>query len=493
MSKIVLPVQCAVSVVCGEHLVSQVYPASVPVESYLDDVIELLRDELKRRGLAGLQGEAGYELHKANGVRLDISKTLDELGIEDGATLVLAPLTDGDAFEPQYESLSTGLARVGKKLFEPVTAATAAHTALVILSMAAATVLGLALRARVAADSPVTGMLTGALGALSTAAAMAVWRCWRRRTDMLAGFGWLAAPLLAAGVGAAAPGRLGSAHLFIVALAFAVTIWAITAVTRRHIGAAAAVVTLCVVGGAVAGIRMWRPVLAQWLGMGTLFALLVVLMAAPGVALRVAGIRPPHFGSITGRDLFRRGHGLPVDTVSPAGADGEDDNNPDSTPRGPRIAAVAVLANAVLTGMCVAAAAALPAALWATLIPGQRCSLAAALLSGLFVVIFICRGRALADKRAAVALVCGAAAATCVGVAKYVLAEPAGSTLALLCGAAVLAGFGGAGLAAALLVPITRFTPLVRLAAEWLELAAIAAALPLAAWIGGLFAWVRMR
>jgi type VII secretion integral membrane protein EccD len=489
MNEIVLPAQCAVAVVCGEHLVSQVYPASVPVESYLDDIVELLRDEFKRRGLTGLDGDAGYELHRADGVRLDTSKTLDELGVEDGAMLVLAPLTDGDSFEPQYESLSTGLARVGKKLFEPVTAHTAAHTALAILAMTAVTVLGLALRARIAGDSPATGILTGTLGVCSTAAAVAVWRRWPQRTDIFAGFAWLAAPLLAAGAGAAAPGRLGSAHLFIAALAVAATSWTTATLTRRHISVAAAVVTLCAVGAAIAGARMWRPFPAQWLGMGTLFALLVVLMVAPGVALRVAGIRPPHFGSITGCDLFRRGDGLPVDTVSPAGTDGGDD----STPRGPQIAAVAVLANSVLTGMCVAAAAALPAALWATLIPGQRRSPAAAVLGGLFVVIFICRGRALADKRAAVALVCGAAAATCVGVVKYVLAEPAGSAVLLLCGAAVLAGFGGAGLAAALLVPITRFTPLVRMAAEWLELAAIAAALPLAAWCGGLFAWVRMR
>jgi hypothetical protein len=57
----------------------------------------------------------------------------------------------------------------------------------------------------------------------------------------------------------------------------------------------------------------------------------------------------------------------------------------------------------------------------------------------------------------------------------------------------ILGGFGACGLAAALLVPITRFTPLVRMTAEWLEIVAIIAALPLAAWIGGLFTWVRMR
>ena len=64
-------------------------------------------------------------------------------------------------------------------------------------------------------------------------------------------------------------------------------------------------------------------------------------------------------------------------------------------------------------------------------------------------MIFISRGRAYADKRQAVALVCGAAAAMCVGVVKYVVHEPATSAGSVLWGALVLAGFGGAGLSAA--------------------------------------------
>jgi hypothetical protein len=78
-------------------------------------------------------------------------------------------------------------------------------------------------------------------------------------------------------------------------------------------------------------------------------------------------------------------------------------------------------------------------------------------------------------------------------VIRYVLDAPADSGAALLWGTVALAIFAGGGLAAALLVPVTRFTPLVRMVAEWLELAAIVAAFPLAAWIGGLFTWVRMR
>ena len=115
------------------------------------------------------------------------------------------------------------------------------------------------------------------------------------------------------------------------------------------------------------------------------------------------------------------------------------------------------------------------------------------MLAALFVLIFISRGRSFADKRQGVAMVCGAAAAVCAGVGKYVLHQPASSGEAVLWGVLALAVFAAAGLVAALLVPVTRFTPLVRMVVEWLELIAIVAALPLAAWIGGLFTWVRMR
>lgn len=493
MAKVSFPARCAVAVVCGEHLVSQVYPASVPVEVFIDNIVELLNDELRRRGLSGLETGVGYELHKANGVRLDVTKTLDELGVEDGATLVLVPAVAGDSFEPQYESLSTGLARIGKKLFEPVSADTAAHTALAILTMVSAVVLGLAVRNRIATDSLVPSIVTGATGLLAAGGAGAVWRWWSHRVDMLAAFAWLAMPLLAVGVAAAAPGALGSAHAFIAAVVVAVMTIGIAVLTRRQINAAATVVTLCGLGGTVAAARMWLPIPAQWLGMCTLVGLLVLLTLAPTIALWVARIRPPYFGSVTGRDLFRRSSGLPADAVAPVDTEGEEEANPDTTPRGVQIAAGAKRANHVLTGICVGAGLALPAAVWATLMPGHARSVHAAVLAGLFVLIFISRGRAFADKRQAIALVSGAAAAVCVGVIKYVLHQPATQAEAVLWGAVVLAGFGLAGLVAALLVPITRFTPLVRMIAEWLELAAIIAALPLAAWIGGLFTWVRMR
>lgn len=492
MAVVSFPARCAVAVICGEHLVSQVYPASVPIEVFLDNIVELLNEDLRRRGAVPLDVGVAYELQRANGTRLDATKTLDDLGIEDGSTLVLVPAERGESFEPQYESLSTGLARAGRSLFRPVTAESALATALAILAMIVLAVLGLASRARLESDSWATTAVCMVLGGVLLLGALSVWRWWPRRWQFSSGLAWLAAPLLALGLAGAAPGRVAGAHLFIAALALAVLTCGLVAVTERHLSTGATIVTLCAVGGLTAAVRMWHPVSAQRLGMCGLIGLLLLLTIAPTIALWVARIRPPHFGSITGRDVFRRREGMPVDAVAPVDDEIEEEHL-DATPRGWAIAEAARRANGVLTGVCVAAGSALPVAVWFTLMPGQPKSTAAALLALLFVVIFISRGRAFTDRRQASALVGGAAAAFCAGVIRYVVDFPAGSVAPLIWGSLALVAFAAAGLAAALLVPVTRFTPLVRMVAEWLELAAIVVALPLGAWVGGLFAWVRMR
>lgn len=493
MATVSFPARCAVSVVCGEHLVSQVYPASVPVEAFIDSAVELLGDDLRRRGWDTLDSATGFEFHRANGTRLDITKTLDELGVEDGATLVLAQAVDGDSFVPQCESLSTGLAREGKRLFEPVTAETAAHTGLAILAMTLLSILGLAVYTRADSGSPAPAVLSITLGILTAAGTFAVWRWWPQRSDLLNSLGWLTVPMLAIGFALAAPGELGSAHFFIGALSTAILAVGITRITQQLVSLAACIVTLCSVGAAAAAARMSTSVPSQRLGMCILIGLLLLLTLAPTLALRAARIRPPHFGSITGRDLFRRDDDMPVDAVMPVEETPDEDPARDMTPRGEVIAGAAKRANSVLTGICLAAAVTLPVATWMTVMPGSPRGTAAALLAVLFAVIFLSRARAFADRRQAVALSCGAAAAVCAGAARYVVHFQGVSTAAFLWGAGAAACFGAAALAAALLVPSTRFTPLVRMVIEWLELVAVVVALPLAAWISGLFAWVRMR
>lgn len=492
MPRVTFPSRCAVAVICGEHLISQVYPASVPIEVFLDDIVELFDEELKRRGLSGLDADVAYELHRVNGTRLDITKTLDELAIEDGTAIMLVPSTGADSFEPQYESLSSGLAQVGRRLFEPVTPETAAHTAVAILAMAAATIFGLAVHARAHTDSAVPGLSAAIVGMMCAGGAVSVRRWWPGQTALVDCASWLSVPMLAVGAGFVAPGTLGAPHMFITTLAVAILSIAVVTITGRGTTTAAIIVALCGISLPVAAVRMWWAVPTQWMGMFALIELLVIVTMAPTFALWTARIRPPHFGSITGRDLFRRGDGLPADTVTPVGDYADDASGPDGTPSGHSIEMAARRANGALTGICMATALALPAAIWATLMPGAAYGTPAAVLAALFVVIFLSRGRAFADKRQAVALVCGAAAAVCAATIRYALAAP-GYTSGLLWGTVLLIVFAAAALTTALLVPLTRFTPLVRMVTEWVELVAIVLAFPLAAWVGGLFTWVRMR
>ena len=493
MATVTLPARCAVAVVCGEHLVSQVYPAAVPVEAFLDNIVELLSEDLRRRGVPGLDTATAYELHRANGTRLDISRSLDDLGVEDGMTLVLAPAEEGDSFEPQCESLSTSLAAAGKKLFPPVTAETAAQTALAILGLVMFAITALSVRARVQVDSSLIGVVTGGSGLLLTAGGFTVRRGWPARRELSSALLWLSVAPLTAAVTLALPGLLGAAHVFAAGLTTVALTAVVVAATQRRRALAASAITLGAVVAVIAGIRMFTGASAQQLGISALTGLLFLLTISPTIALRAARIRPPHFGSITGRDLFHRSDGLPIDVVAPVDEDGDDAAEPDTTPSGPRIADAAKRANSVLTGICIGSAIALPVAIWGTVTPGQSFGNAAGLLALLFVVIFISRGRAFSDRRQAVALVLGAAAGFCALIARYVVAAPDDPVTSLWIGAIALLVLAGAGLAAALAVPATRFTPLVRMATEWLELVAVVTALPLAAWIIGLFAWVRLR
>lgn len=287
---------------------------------------------------------------------------------------------------------------------------------------------------------------------------------------------------------------LGAAHALIglvVVVLGAITIGVATR-KRWQTAVVTAVVTVCGILAAVAAVRMFRPVSMQVLAICVLVGLLVLIRMTPTVALWVARVRPPHFGSITGRDLFARRAGMPVDTVAPvseADADDEDNELSDITARGTAIAASARLVNAVQVGMCVGVSLVLPAAVWGVLTPRQPWAWLALLVAGLTVGLFITQGRGFAAKYQAVALVCGASAAVCAGVLKYALDTPKGVQTGLLWPAIFVAAFAALGLAVALVVPATRFRPIIRLTVEWLEVLAMIALLPAAA--AGTGWWIR--
>ncbi|WP_420109164.1 type VII secretion integral membrane protein EccD [Mycolicibacter arupensis] len=525
-AKVAFPARCAVSLAYDKHLVSQVFPAGIPVEEFFEGMVELLDEDLRHHGFDGVALPPGsYELHKVNGVRLDITRSLDDLGVQDGDTLVLVPVVGGDSFEPQYESLSSALAATARRLgaqpeircqecghkadeqtvarllkvkvdrmFAPVTALTAAHTAVGLMALAVVVLSALAVRARMFSDSWLPAATMAGLGALLTLGAAVIRRNWPARDDLFSGFGWLAVLALSCAALGAAPGALGSPHLMIGLTVLALGAIGLSVLLRAQTAVATAIVTGAGIGGAVALARMWHPVSPPVIGICTLLGLLILLRMSPTIALWVARVRPPYFGSITGRDLFARRANMPIDTVSPVTPeDGEDDEDDlvDISARGAAIAASARLINAVQVGMCVAIAATLPIAVWMVLTPGAPRQRGAVALCGLVAGLFITQGRGFAGRVQAIALVGGACAAVLTGIVKYALASPGDTPAGFLWPAAAIAVFAGLGVAAGLLVPETKFVPWIRLAVEWLEVLAFIVVGVLGAWLGGLFVWVR--
>ncbi|BBX55311.1 hypothetical protein MSHO_06560 [Mycobacterium shottsii] len=294
--KVAFPARCAVNISYDKHLCSQVFPAGIPVEGFFEGMVELFDADLKRKGFDGVALPAGsYELHKINGVRLDINKSLDELGVQDGDTLVLVPRVAGESFEPQYESLSTGLAAMGRwlgrdggdRMFAQVTPLTAAHTAIAIIAMAISVVVALTLRARTFSDSLIPAAVAGGIAVSLVIGALVVRWGWRERRDLFSGFAWLAVMALAVAGACAPPGERGAAHGLIGVVVVILGAIAIGVVTEKRWQTAivTAVVTICGILAAVAAVRMFRPASVQVLAICVLVALLVLVRMTPTIAL----------------------------------------------------------------------------------------------------------------------------------------------------------------------------------------------------------------
>lgn len=504
------PTLCEVAIVCaavdaenenspdGEHrqrthAFTLVIPAGVSLVKLVDAIRDSINDELDERG-EPLLPAADYELRTVGGKRLDPKRTLQQLGVANGQVLVLVPAEAGESYVPQYEELSTGLARLGKKLVAAVDEAVAARTALAVLTLVAVVLAAITGRARTFTGETFTEALipaavVGGAGLILAAMATAAANWWPDQHDIIDTLAWLACGLITVCGYVIAPGQLGAPHLVIAGLAAVVTVVATTRFTGRHTTAATAVIAVCVIAAVSVGLRWWRPVPGQVLGLITLTVLLLGIFYTERIALRVCAIRPPHFGSVTGKDIFDAIKGaLTKDTVTPV-----DNTDVDPTPSGERIAADAVRLANVVSGLCIAYAVVLPPAVWAVLAPGKSYTWQALVVAVLFVTIFITRARSFVAWKQAVPLVIGACVATLAGVVKYVLAAPGGDLAALLAGAGAVFAFGLCALGAAVIVPHTRFMPPIRVAVEWLELIAIAVSVPLMAWIGGLFIWLLNR
>ena len=285
-----------------------------------------------------LDAGLGYELNRANGTRLDVTKTLQRQNSENLSKTVRrwcwTTCIRRRELCAAVRIVVPGLARVGKKYFQPVTLESAAHTAIAIVAMIGLTILGLAVRTgcqQVAGSRHRHGGRWSAGRQRSVRRVALVARAHRSAQRVRMGRGAVTGD----GMRYRAAGqRRGGACLHRSDWLRGSHVRAGHA-DRASLHDRSGLHALCASGSIVAGARMWRPVHGQWLGMGTLDHIAAAAEREATFALSTARIRPPHFGSITGRDMFRRSDGAPVETVSPVeeGVD-EDQPNPDTAPQG---------------------------------------------------------------------------------------------------------------------------------------------------------------
>lgn len=477
----------------AQGMVSQVLPGGVPLVQFVGTIRDRANEELAERGIEQLPA-GDYRLFTVDHKPLDHNRTLQELGVGNCEVLVLAPSGDAEHYEAQYEQLSTGLSRIGKKLIKLVTALTAAQVSLALLTMVAVVIAGLGLRLRTFTDSVAGAAIVAGVGAVLAliAVACAVW--WPEKPDserpedsanpeeIVDVFGWLGGALFTVGAYMVLPDQLGAPHLLLAGVVAVLAASTLASLTRRHTTAAAAVITVCMIGAFSVVPRLFWAVPGPWLGLLTLTLLLFGLFYVERIALRVCKIRPPFFGRISSSDIFATDKGLAPDEIKPV-----DNTATDPSPTGVVLAETVRRVHAVLAGLLIGLSAVLPVAVWAILTPGVDGGWRCVVEALLFVTIFITRGRRYRARLQSVPLVFGAVTAALAGVVKYVAAAPGDSVTMFAMAVGAMALFGLCGFAAAVIVPKQQYHPPVRLFVEWLEIVAIVFTLPVAAWIATVF------
>ncbi|MFD4295524.1 type VII secretion integral membrane protein EccD [Rhodococcus sp. NPDC058532] len=461
---------CRLTVLADNVQVDLALPAGAPLVLLIPEIvamIDLRRDapdaiELRVTATEWTLGRLGHS-------PLDPTGTLGDLGVRDGELLVLQA-ADRRAPAPLFDDLMHSVASIESKTFPRWTPTSARVTGSVAaLALTLIGTVGL-LVARFSDDGLVGMVLAAAVAALLVVAGTVVARVYRDDASAVTLWGAALAPSFAAGA-LVVPGVPGAPSL----LLGAVTCGAVAVLAARASGTGApiAVATTAVATAAAAAatVAVLTALPPTAIGAAVTAGALVLLAAAPRLSMLLAKLPLPPVPS----------PGSPLDT----------EELPDAGPLPSFVGleARATRARRLLTGLVAAAgvttvAAALTAAAafgsggiaW----PGVTLAVVAA-------VVLMLRGRTYASLAQAGTLIGSGTAILLLLLTGAAVTDPALAPIVF----AVAALGVGVALAFGVLAPRHDFSPVQRRAVELLDYAAIAAILPLACWVGGLFAAMR--
>ncbi|MFC4604683.1 type VII secretion integral membrane protein EccD [Rhodococcus kronopolitis] len=472
---------CRLTVRTEHTQVDLAVPTEVPVAMLVPGIVDLL-DQHNNSTIhysaatfdesADDSGVTRWALSRIGQEPLAATATLAEHGVRDGEMLLLAAAARS-APPPLFDDLMHNVAAVDAERYRRWDAASARAMGTVVAAAATGTGSAALLVARSDGDG-ILGALTALAVAVLAATAGAVFsRVYRDHAAAVALVG-CALPMSAAGGALLVPGGLGAAHLFLGAATCAA--FAVLALRASGVGLAlctgtAAAATLL---GAAAGTATLTEQPPHAIGAVLAATALAGLAAAPRLSILLAT--------------------LPLPPVPSPGAPLESAEFADPAPGGVPAAFVDLevrtrRARRYLTGLV--------AAMSLTTVAGALVAARAFSGDGIYwpgtafaatcAAVLMLRGRGHSSLGPATALIGGGAlllALALTGTAAAGTAPPVAVFALAVLGA-------GASLTLGMLAPAHSFSPVQRRGVEVLDYAAIAAVVPLACWVSGLFATMR--
>lgn len=484
------------AVLVSSYQVDVVVPTKFTIETFIDDLLVVLANAIDDETVDFTPPTGQWSLARPGEAPMPRWRSLADHDVVDGTVLVLAPVESAEVFTPVVEDITDALALINEREFAEFDSDTAAVVGLATLGAGAVAVAAMLSWAWTETGSvwwyALSALLLGVICA--GAAVQARQRDYTPRVCL--GLALSSIPLLFAG-GAmlvppayGEPGPFEAANLAAGSVVAAVTAAAIMRVTKLGIATLMAVTVLGVAAAAAAIPLTYLDLSVRQATGGAALVGLVLLTAAPRLAVVIARIRPP--------DLPDPGNEVSPATLTDifdaeSARDDADLESAEDAERNREQAGVGIegrarLAVTSLRGLIAATSVLLAVAVVASAAcspGGIREIVLAAAVAGLLAM----RSRWFPDRVQAIALI-SAAAAIVVGVG-FVLVGAYGTAPAHLMVVLLVAVAAIAGCVAAVQLPGRRLSPVTRRIIDLIEYALILVIPIISCWIMGIYTAMR--
>ncbi|MBF6077018.1 type VII secretion integral membrane protein EccD [Nocardia beijingensis] len=476
------PVLSRVSVIGGNTQIDVGLPATVPIATFIGDLVALIRSRDPERSEAEEDSAPldarHWTLARLGREAIAPSRTLTEAEVYDGELLVLRSVAAKEA-PALFDDVIDAVSRLTAEEFRSWSGAAARWMGLVVSALTVLATLAVLALSRGNGDplAPALALL-GCGAAAFVAAGIAA----RRYTDQVTAT-WLSLDgllLLFGGAALLVPGALGSPHLLLgssVLLIAALLGYRITGAGATLFSCAAA---LAVIAGVAAAIHLiWHPGLPK-LSAGLLVAGIAIISAVPRLAAVLARLPIPPVPTAGGA-IDPADH-EPRPTIEGIGAIGAS-----ALPSAAGLGARARTANRFQSGLVAACAASAVVGAFGVADPLGSPRWQGISLAVVTAIILALRGRSFADLAQAATLIGGGCLTAVVLIAGFAVGDADHTLLAagvLLAFATGVVGFGVIG-------PHIEVTPVTRRMIEIFEYLLIVSVIPLVLWVMNIYSMAR--